>query len=125
MESTGMEGSTVYCADSYSSLSAQGILSHHSHPILYLLINLKSFATPPGDDKCQVQRQGSGEPIKTITEAPSSPLLPWPDNNYTIEVKPNHERVRCFSLSASICLRGCIAELDTHTLTNTYTEPTG
>ncbi len=80
-----MEGPTVHCAASYSSLSVQGILSHHSQPILYLLINLKSFAAPPGGDKCQVQRQGSGEPIKTITEAPSSPLLPWPDNSLTLQ----------------------------------------
>lgn len=80
-----IEGPTVHCAASYSSLSTQSILPHHRQPILYLLINLKSFAAPPGGDKCQVQRQGSGEPIKTITEAPSSPLLPWPDNSLTLQ----------------------------------------
>lgn len=80
-----MEGSTVYCADSYSSFFVQGSLPRQRQPILYLLINLKSFAAPPGGDKCQVQRQGSGEPIKTITGAPSSPLLPWPDNSLTLQ----------------------------------------
>lgn len=79
-----MGGSTGCCAGSYSSLPVQGIPPHHRQPILYLLINLKSFAAPPGGDKCQVQRQGSAEPIKTITEAPSSPLLPWPDNGLSM-----------------------------------------
>lgn len=71
----------LYAVQLVIHLSVQGTLPQHRQLILYLLINLKSFAAPPGGDKCQVQRQGSVEPIKTITEAPSSPLLPWPDNS--------------------------------------------
>lgn len=51
-------------------------MAHHRCPIPYMLINLKSFAAPRGKDKCQVQRQGGGEAIKTIRNPPfPNPLV--------------------------------------------------